>query len=221
MLDALRPRIDQTVEHLASRWQSPDRHLLPKAFPLLLGGGVEIETLAGHAGVPRSRIDDAVSQARAERDAAGRIVELYGIMLQPTFQRIKVGERHLFACCALVAQMSPLLLGATVEVESVDPLSRRLVRLAIGPRGIEAVEPSAAVATMIVTSAHLVREDVTMAFCRHVRHFVSEQSAEEWLSQDPARYLVDIQTMQDTATRLYQRVWAPDGGHLSERQSST
>jgi len=135
-----------TIQHLAVRWQEA-RVLLP-LFPLLAEGEpLDIDHAAQATGLPAIQIETAAVAGRCARDAKGRLVDLYGMTLAPTLHRIEVDTRIVYSCCALWAHVIPKLIGQAVEVESVDPLRRELVRLWISPTGVEAVEPIGATAT--------------------------------------------------------------------------
>ena len=83
-------------------------------------------------------VEEALESGRAGRDREGRVVELSGLMLGPTKHWVEVGGKALFSCCALLAQLVPALIKRSVRVESVDPVSRRLVVLDITPEGVAA-----------------------------------------------------------------------------------
>jgi hypothetical protein len=71
-------------------------------------------------------------------------------MFSPTVHRVEVGDVALFSCCALLAQLVPALIERQVRVESVDPVSRRIVRLVISTSGVTEVEPVGAVGSLVM-----------------------------------------------------------------------
>jgi hypothetical protein len=196
-----------TIQHLAVRWQEA-KVLLP-LFPLLAEDGpLEIEHAAEVTGIPAARIEHAAAVGRCERDAKGRLVDLYGMTLSPTAHRIEVDSRIVFSCCALWAHVIPKLIGQQVEVESVDPVRRELVRLSISPGSVGTVEPASAAATMVVAGEDEIGEDVSAAFCSRVRHFVSRESAEEFARRSDSCRVVDLSHFQDEADHLYRAIWS-------------
>lgn len=199
--------VASTIRHLAARWQEA-RILLP-LFPLLAKGEpLEIDHAAQTTGVPAVQIVRAAVAGRCERDARGRLVDLYGMTLAPTLHRIEVETKIVYSCCALWAHVIPKLIGKAVEVESVDPLRRELIRLSISPKRVEAVEPIGATATMVVANDDEISEDVDAAFCSQVRHFVSRESADEFAEASSARQVVDLVQLQKEADNLYRAIWA-------------
>ena len=139
--------LEKTVGHLAARWH--DAGAFVPAFPLLARGEpLEIRRLAEATGLGEESVDEVLRRARSERDSEGRLVELYGMSLCPTLQRLRIESKVLFACCALWCQVIPRLVGKEIEVEAVDPLRRELVRLVLAPEGIRTVEPKGAVTSM-------------------------------------------------------------------------
>ena len=196
-----------TIRHLAARWQEA-KVLLP-AFPLLAKGEpLDIDRVAQTTGIPAEQIEKAAETGRCERDSAGRLIDLYGMTLTPTLHRIEVDSKIVFSCCALWAHVIPRLIGRQVEVESVDPLRREVVRLSISPNGVETVEPVGATATMVVAGEDEIRENVSAAFCSQVRHFISRESAEEFAKRSPSCRVVDLSQFQEVADHLYQAIWA-------------
>jgi alkylmercury lyase len=198
--------LSSTIAILAERWSKADV-LLP-AFPLLARGTpLAIADIAQSTGIPAERIEDAVRLGRCERNSAGRLIDLYGMTLSPTLHRVEIESRIVYSCCALWAHVIPKLIGRAARIESVDPVRRQLIRLTISLDGIEAAEPAAAMATLVHTTREAVAADVGAAFCTHVRHFVSQESAEQFVAEDPARQLVALSELQEAANLLYRAIW--------------
>ena len=196
-----------TLEILADRWESAGPLLA--GFPLLAEGRpVSVEEIANAAGVEISQVEEAVDVARCERDAQGRLIDLYGLTLTPTRHRLEIGRKVLFSCCALWAQVIPKLVGARVRVESVDPLRQELVRLSISPAGLESADPPAAAATLVTTSQEDVDRDVCSAWCCQVCYFVSHESAEEFAAERPTCYAVALPDFQQAADFFHQAIWS-------------
>ncbi|UCF19309.1 MAG: hypothetical protein JSU87_15485 [Gemmatimonadota bacterium] len=197
-----------TIGHLAARWARADKQILRHVFPLLAEGQpVTLARISEAAGSPPAMVEAALELGRAERDAEGRVMELSGLMLSPTMHRVEIGDVALFSCCALLAQLAPMLVGRSVKVESIDPMSRRVVRLVITPQGVAAVEPSEAVASFVVTEPAGMAEDVSATFCRHVHHFASSESAATFVAADRRRYPLEIGELNEAAEMLYRKAW--------------
>ena len=121
MVDTEQTSFTPTIQLLARRWA--DAGVLLPAFPLLARGQpLEIDEIAAASGIAVDRVTRALDAARCERDAKGRLIDLYGLTLTPTHHRLEIGHKVLFSCCALWAHVIPKLVDSTVRVESVDPL---------------------------------------------------------------------------------------------------
>lgn len=194
-----------TIRILASRWA--DAGLLLPAFPLLASGQpLGIDEIAEATSVNVDRVTQVLENARCERDEDGRLIDLFGMTLSPTLHRLTIDGRVLFSCCALWAHVIPKLLDRTVHVESVDPISRELIRFSISAHGIDSAKPADAMATMAIASQEAVDADVCPAFCCHVRHFGSLESAERFAARSRARHVVDLVTLDNMADQLHQEI---------------
>ncbi|MFQ5526923.1 MAG: organomercurial lyase [Thermoanaerobaculia bacterium] len=199
--------LEETINILASRWDSAGPLLA--GFPLLAQGRpVSVEEIASAAGVEISQVEEAVDAARCERDARGRLIDLYGLTLTPTRHQLEIGHKVLFSCCALWAYVVPRLVDATVGVKSVDPLRQELVRLSISPAGLETADPPAAAATLVITSQEAVDRDVCAAWCCQVCYFVSLECAEEFAAERPTCYAVELSEFQQAAEFFHQAIWS-------------
>lgn len=199
-----------TLETLAARWRSAGPLLA--GFSLLAHGRpVSVEEIARAAGTENSQVEEAVDAARCERDARGRLIDLYGMTLTPSLHRLAIDGKILFSCCALWAHVIPKLVDTTVRVESVDPLRRHLVRLSLSPSGVESADPLGAAATLAVATREAIDTDVCDAFCCQVRHFVSRESAEEFAADRPNCQAVDLSELQEAADQLHRSIWSAIG----------
>ncbi len=200
-----------TLERLAGRWGSAGP-LLP-GFPLLAQGRpVSVEEIAEAADTETRQVEEAVDAARCERDAQGRLIDLYGMTLTPTLHRLTIDSKILFSCCALWAHVIPKLVGATVQVDSVDPLQRELAHLSVSPSGVESANPPGAAATLAVANQEAIDTNVGEAFCHQVRHFVSRESAEAFAAERPTCHAIDVSELQVAAEQLHQSIWSAVDG---------
>jgi len=207
--ESYREAMSQTIGHLATRWAEADKRILRHVFPLLAEGRpVPIRRISEATGSTPSLVEAALESGRAERDEEGRVVELAGLMLSPTMHRVMVGDVALFSCCALLAQLVPALIDRPVNVESVDPVSRRVVKLVITPEGVTEVKPKEAVGSFVLTEAQGAAGNVGATFCHHVHHFASSDSAKAFVEADRRRYAIGIRDLYDAAQMLYKEAWA-------------
>jgi alkylmercury lyase len=196
-----------TLERLATRCSSAGP-LLPGFSLLARGRPVSVEEIARAADVDAAEVELAVDAARCERDAQGRLIDLYGLTLTPTLHRLTIDGKVLFSCCALWAHVIPKLVDRTVEVESVDPMRHELVRLIISPAVIDAVEPPGAVATLAVADQDAIDRDVCEAWCCQVAHFVSRESAEEFAAGRSTCHVVELPELRQATERFHQAIWS-------------
>jgi hypothetical protein len=214
--DRRRAKIAETIEHIAARWAHADARLLRQAFPLLAEGRpVRVERIAERAGARTAAVERALAAGRAGRDVAGRVVELSGLTLHRTPQRLIVGDVSLFSCCGLLAHLTPLLLERLVTLEAIDPLTRRAIRLDLTPTQVAGVAPPEAVASFVVTEPGRMMTHVGAEFCGHVHHFVDSAAANTYASADSRRYVISISELRAAAEDLYARAW--DDGHGADR----
>ncbi len=203
-----RSEFEGTLEYVAARWHAADRATLRHAFALLAEGrAVASQTLAEQAGVSDARARSALESGPIGLDAEGKLDELFGIMLDPTLHRVEIENRTIFTCCAVIAHTLPMLLDRPVTVESVDPLSRRIVRLRLHPDSVERLEPSGAVACFPTTPDGTHFTDVREAFCSHLKHFADLDSAREFAALNARRRIVSVVEMHALARRLVDRIW--------------
>jgi alkylmercury lyase len=205
----MRQRISVTIDHLAARWAKADKRLLRQVFPLLAEGRpVPVERIVERTGASAATVEEALAYGRAGRDAAGRVVELSGLMLSATLHRVEVGGVALFSCCALLAHLTPLLLACSVRVEAVDPQSRGVIRIDLNPSNVGAITPASAVGTFVSTDSGELAADLRANFCSHVHHFVDRASAEVYAIADARRYVVEIRELRSAAEQLYRAAWS-------------
>jgi len=129
-----------------------------------------------------------------DTDPDGRIVGFWGLSAVPTPHRFAVGGRTLWTWCAYDTLFLPELIGELAEIESRDPETGEPVRLAVSPRGIEAVEPAGTVMSMV----HLGSADLTSTSglietaCCFILFFASQASGERWTAAHPNTRLVSL-----------------------------
>lgn len=210
MVVAAAEEITRTIGYLAARWRDRDRDttILRHVFPLFAEGRpVSPTRLARVVGKDVAEVEHALERASTHRNQQGHVVELFGIMLEPTLHRVQVGKVALFSCCALDAHMVPLLIGQTATVESVDPVCHRVVRVTISASGVQTVEPDGAVGTLVVAEEAEMQRDVRAAFCNHVCHFPNREIAAEFARADSRRRIVDMDDLHQAARQLWAMVW--------------
>lgn len=207
--DTEQAKFEGTLQYVEARWRDADRATLRHAFALLARGRpVSPELLAERADVGVATAADAMRSGPTGLDGGGELIELFGVMLAPTLHRVEIGGQAIFACCAVVAQALPALVDRPATVESVDPVSRRLVKLRLSHDSIEDLEPSTAVACCPTTAANADPANVREAFCCHLRHFAGRASAKEFAALNARRQVISIVEMHALAHELVSRIWS-------------
>ena len=198
-------QFDSTIRCLAERWSGAG--LLLPGFPLLAGGEpVTVGEIAKAAGVNDREVEEALRQARCAFNERGRLVDLFGMMLAPSYHRLEIRGKAVFSCCALWAHVIPKLVDRAVLVESVDPQSREIVRLEIAREKVRSVNPDTALATVAVADAASIEQDVGSAFCRYVRHFASSDSAHKFAARSPSCQVVHVHELHEIAGQLHEGI---------------
>ena len=200
--------IARTLENIAKRWQGADAQVLRPAFSLLaLGRPLAPDDIAGSLSLAVERVRAALRYRTIGTDASGHLVELFGFMLQPSWHRVDIEGRSMFACCALVAHTIPVLTEEPVRIVSVDPLSRGVVEIAVDRDGISSVKPREARATLPVSEGPWPAENVARHFCSHTRHFPTRDRAEAFATKDPRRRVLELDVFHGHAVEISERIF--------------
>lgn len=125
----------------------------------------------------------------AEWDEQGRVVGL-GLTLQLTPHRLGLEGRALFAWCALDALLFPILLGRPASIESPCRGTGELVHIEVTSAGIEVVEPTAAVVS-IVAARDLA--NFRRVSCNNAHFFSSPEAASRWLERRPEATILSVE----------------------------
>lgn len=194
-----------TIDLLAERWRAAGS-LLPGFGMLAEGKPLPIDQLAAETGDEVDRLTELLVSVRSQFDEQGRLVDLFGMTLDPTPHRLEIGSNVVYSCCALWAHVIPKLISRSIAVRSTDPVSDELVALSVSPVGIESLEPVGAAATMAVANARDIAADVGAAFCCHVNHFASGENAEAFAAEHDSRSVVTVDQLHDLGALLYRTI---------------
>ena len=195
----------KTIDLLADRWRAAGS-LLPGFGLLAQGRPLAIDQLAAETGVEVDRLRELLVSVRSQFDEEGRLVDLFGMTLQRTPHRLEIGSNVVFSCCALWAHVIPKLINRSIVVHSRDPVSNALVHLSVSPERLESVEPVHAMATMAVANARDIATDVCAAFCCQVKHFVSRENAELFVSGSSRRSVVTVGELHELGADFYRAI---------------
>lgn len=207
-------RIEASLSPLISRWASQDKELLAPMFKEVRSGkkpgnGNPDAVPDSASLMDRKALDDSL----ATLDSSGRVAELFGIAREPTSHRVNFSGDAIFSCCALVAHTAPAIFEYAATIESTDPISGEKVIVEIS-RGLQISGnlPAETCASLVDCQLAEFLKNPRDAFCRHVKHFRSAETAEEFCSQDNRRYIVDIAEFHAAAQYLFHQVWGSSLG---------
>ena len=133
------------------------------------------------------------------------MVAFAGLSLTPTTHRFSVADRRLYTWCAWDTLFLPAMLRQSAEVQSVDPVSGKVVQLTVDPDGVRRADPellwvSFPPATTTSTA------DITGTFCCHVHFLATPAAADRWLRDHPEGTVLDLDAAYELgrkATRCY------------------
>ena len=125
----------------------------------------------------------------AEWDEQGRVVGL-GWTLQLTPHRLELEGRTLFAWCALDALLFSILLERPASIESPCRGTGELVHIEVTSAGIEMVEPTAAVVS-IVAARDLA--NFRRVSCNNAHFFSSPEASSRWLERHPEATILSVE----------------------------
>ncbi len=115
-------------------------------------GAVSPEEFASKLGIERSRAVELfadLAMLGVQVDEQGNVVGA-ALTARPTAHRVEVGDKELYAWCALDTLFIPGLLGEAAEVESRCPVSGESVRVSVTPDGVEDFSPPGAVVSVVL-----------------------------------------------------------------------
>ncbi len=69
--------------------------------------------------------------------------------------------------------------------------------MSISPETEISYEPKSAVATLVRVEQSFLDGDIASLFCNHVNHFASLQSADQFMSQHPGRFIVGLDEIRE------------------------
>ncbi len=146
------------------------------------------------------------------------MIGYWGLSIPAAFaspHRMNINGRTLSAWCAWDTLFLPQLLGQTVLVESVSPISGAIVRLTVRAEGIGEINPAGAQISFLLPDAAEVRRDLVKTFCRFVHYFPSLEAGESWATQHPGTFILSIDQAHVVARRKNE---AQYGGTLAAKK---
>lgn len=124
----------------------------------------------------------------------GLIRGFMGLSVTETPHRMVVDGRSLWTWCAYDTLFLPALLGRTAQVETHDPVTGREIKLTVSPRGLEEIQPSATVASIVRPDAWDVASAacVIASACHHMFFHASRETGERWQLKSAETILLSL-----------------------------
>jgi alkylmercury lyase len=188
-------------------WVDDNARVIGAAIVELAGGEpVELSRIAAGAGVPEPEVREFLESSPAEWDDRGRLVG-FGVTLRPTRHRFTIAGRTLYTWCAPDALAFPALTGEPALVESTCLVTGAAIRVEVAPDGVRAVEPPAAVVSIVPRDIGV--EELRERVCHEQHLFASREAAEAWRGEREGVIIVAVADAFEPLRRLTQR-WVPD-----------
>ncbi len=190
----------QDIEALAQRFAALFPHYDAKTADLaialyrLLGQGapVSYQRLARVSALPVERVRALLSAWPGVFHEAARITGFGGLSVRAASgHQLRIGQRILYAQCALDTLFIPAILGERVEVLSACPVTGRPVRLTVTPHSVTDLTPASALLSMLFPQPEMMG-DIVRRFCGQVHFFVFREAAERWLAGHPEALLMTV-----------------------------
>ena len=104
--------------------------------------------------------------------------------------------------------MVPMLTAAkTARIVSTDPISKENITITILEQSLESFKPMDAKGMFVSSELSEVMDRVGDAFCSHVKHFASTETAKEFIAQNPKRFILNMDEFHEVAKELYAAIW--------------
>ena len=159
--------------------------------------GERIDQMIADLGVNQDEAGEFLTGV-TERDSGDSIVGIFGLSLNDHPHRFSVNGASLTTWCAEDALFLPAMLDQKATVESYSLLSKKKVRLTLGPDGLEEVDPADAVVSIVTLDPSKVdassMEAIYVNFCEQIHFFASREEAERW---DADRENIDILSVEE------------------------
>ncbi len=179
MMDAV-PILEEDAQRLA----------LELYRQLACGDAVPPASLGDALGVPTEEITTLLEDEQLKGwvfyDDDGSVIGFRGLAIREMPYRFEVEGRTLYTWCAIDSLFIPEMLGKPAKVQSRDPHTGTAITLTVTPDGVEAVEPAAAVMSILIGDPEVVKTNPTKvmaSFCHHIFFLESQETGAEWAAQ--------------------------------------
>lgn len=147
-------------------------------------------------------------QSVTERD--GDIVGVLGLSLNDHAHGFIVNGVSFSTWCAVDTLFLPAMLGQSADVKSVSPLSKKSIRLTVGPQGVQALEPASTVVSLPVVRSEEVDtgspEGIWRTFCHRIFFFATREEAEQWAETMENIEIVSVHDAFEYAMQTWSKI---------------
>ena len=192
----MKHNVDEIVKNLIDNAGDLDynpteaRIFIQAVRTLAKGSPLTPETLsqigADH-GMSGEKVDTILNWV-AERNEEKHIVGLAGLSLNEWNHTFRIGGKDLKTWCALDTLYLTPILKQNTEVESLDPVSKDVVRVEVGSAGVKRYSPKTSVISIVIPEVPDSEkglesaEQIWSAFCSYSHYFTSEDNARKWFA---------------------------------------
>ncbi len=120
------------------------------------------------------------------------VIGFWGITTQEMPHRLTVNGLISYTWCAWDSLFIPALLGETVQVSSLCPVTNRKIELEISPNRAKVIGDKALYVSFLILDEAEMKEDIIAKFCHFVYFFDSKSVAEQWQSEHPGTFLLSL-----------------------------
>lgn len=191
------------VNQIAEGWKNAKEQLYTPEYALVFqailrgltqGKPVPMEMVIASTGLGPDEVEATWKQIVATGAATNMRNEITGstLSLAPSSTIFEVGEKMIYAWCALDAIFLPAFLGMSAKVRTLTPNTGEEINLEIGPEGIHSSNPEGAVLSIDVLS---LDDERSGAFCALNHMFSSANQAEAWVG---TRENIEVLSLDET-----------------------
>lgn len=199
---------DYAAKLFAERWRRHDRSVLRDTLLCMVEGqATDARSVSARSSIPESQVLAAFATDRYDLNSSGEVVDVFGV--SNTGQRpfeLRSQKSTLNICCALVAMMMSQLTPGQSSIFSIDPISRRPVRVISGPSGASA-EPDDAVVMLVAPPADEFCRDPWNSFCKFTRFYESVENARSGSRNAPPAAHLSVHELFGVAQLLSGELW--------------
>ena len=199
---------DYVAKLFAERWRDHDRSVLRVTLLCMIDGQpMDLRSVSTRSSIPEPQVSAAFATDRYDLNSSGEVVDIFGASpTTPRPFRLETQESTLNICCALVSVMMSQLTPGQNTILSIDPISKRPIRVISGPSGASTDSDDAVVALVAPPLDDFCR-DQWNSFCKFVRFYESVENAREGSRDVPPTEFLSVQELFIVAKLLSGELW--------------